>query len=105
MPDTKTFLLIDAAGILYRSYFALPPLTSPSGVPSGALYGFIRSVLKVIHKIKPDLVAAVFDDLKIKNPGWRFFLPIKPIANQLQTSLSYKYKRQKIFAPYGGFQK
>ncbi len=61
MSDSKTFLLIDAAGILYRSFFALPPLTSPSGVPSGALFGFIRSILKVVHKVRPDFIVAIFD--------------------------------------------
>ena len=56
-----TALLIDASGLLYRSFFALPPLTSPSGEPTGALFGFIRSILKVHQKVAPDLAVAIFD--------------------------------------------
>jgi DNA polymerase-1 len=61
MPEEDSLLIIDASGLLYRSFFALPPLTSPAGDPTGALFGFIRSILKVHQKIAPTLVVAVFD--------------------------------------------
>ena len=58
---TSSALLIDVSGLLYRSFFALPPLTSPSGEPSGALFGFIRSILRVHQKVAPTFVVAIFD--------------------------------------------
>jgi len=61
MTKEETTLIIDASGLLYRSFFALPPLTSPSGEPTGALLGFVRSLLKVEEKIAPDSIVAVFD--------------------------------------------
>ncbi len=61
VPDEESLLIIDASGLLYRSFFALPPLTSPSGEPTGALFGFIRSILKVHHNVAPRFVVAVFD--------------------------------------------
>jgi len=59
--DEETTLIIDASGLLYRSFFAIPHLTSPSGQPTGALFGFIRSLLKVEETIHPDYIVSVFD--------------------------------------------
>lgn len=57
----KTLLLIDAHSIIHRAYHALPPLTSPNGTPTGALYGVARILSKVLSEKKPDYVAAAFD--------------------------------------------
>ena len=35
-------ILIDGSGYLFRAFFALPPLTSPSGHPTGAILGFLN---------------------------------------------------------------
>lgn len=61
MPDRKTLLLIDAHSILHRAYHALPPLTSPDGKPSQALYGLASMLWKLFHENKPDYAAAGFD--------------------------------------------
>lgn len=56
-----TLLLIDASGWIFRAYHGLPPLTSPSGESSGAVYGFAQ-MLKRMHKdIKAEYIAVVFD--------------------------------------------
>lgn len=56
----KLFLL-DASGYLYRSYFAIGNMTNEKGESTNALYGFIRSVLKVIKDFQPTHLAAIFD--------------------------------------------
>jgi DNA polymerase-1 len=53
--------LIDASGFLYRSYFALLGMSNRQGEATGALYGFIRSYLRLIEQLNPDYIAAVFD--------------------------------------------
>lgn len=58
---TKTLLLIDAHSILHRTYHALPPLSSPDGTPTGALYGTMRIVLRILEEYNPDYVVAAFD--------------------------------------------
>jgi DNA polymerase I len=55
------FLLIDAHSLLHRAYHALPPLTSPTGKPSGALYGAASVILRLLKDENPTYVAACFD--------------------------------------------
>ncbi|MDO8470333.1 MAG: DNA polymerase [bacterium] len=57
----KTLLLIDANGLIHRSFHALPPLTAPDGRPTGALYGLARLLVKTLADEHPDYIAACFD--------------------------------------------
>lgn len=53
-------VLIDGSSYLYRAFHALPPLTAPDGVPTGALHGIV-SMLRATLKEKPDFAAFVMD--------------------------------------------
>jgi DNA polymerase-1 len=57
----KVLYLFDGSAFLYRSFFALPPLTTSSGFPTGAIYGFLRSILAVLKTEKPNYMAITFD--------------------------------------------
>jgi DNA polymerase-1 len=57
----KVLYLFDGSAFLYRSFFALPPLTTSSGFPTGAIYGFLRSILTVLKTEKPNYMAIAFD--------------------------------------------
>lgn len=60
--QTKPLLiLVDGSSYLYRAFHALPPLTNRKGQATGAVYGVIRMVRKLIEEEKPDLIAVVFD--------------------------------------------
>lgn len=61
MAEHKKLLVIDASGIIYRAYHALPNFNNASGVPTNAVYGFIKMVLSVIDTLKPDYFALCFD--------------------------------------------
>ena len=37
------FLVIDGSSLIHRAFFALPPLTTQSGVHTGAVYGFCNA--------------------------------------------------------------
>lgn len=39
------FLVIDGSSLIHRAFFALPPLTTQSGVHTGAVYGFCNMLL------------------------------------------------------------
>jgi DNA polymerase-1 len=54
-------VVIDAANALYRAFFALPPLRSPSGAPTGAVFGFANMLRKLVREEKPDAIAVAMD--------------------------------------------
>lgn len=57
----QNLYLIDASGFLYRSYFAIRNITNAKGESTNALYGFIRSLLKLRKDFNPQHIMAVFD--------------------------------------------
>ena len=57
----ETFLIIDGSSLIHRAFFALPPLTSPTGVPTGAVYGLCNMLLKLLQELKPAYMAVAFD--------------------------------------------
>lgn len=57
----KRLILLDAHAILHRAYHALPEFTSPSGEPTGALYGVSAMLTKIIADLKPDYIVACYD--------------------------------------------
>jgi DNA polymerase I len=57
----KRLILLDAHAIIHRAYHALPDFTSPSGEPSGALYGLSSMLLRIINDLDPDYLAACYD--------------------------------------------
>ena len=56
-------VLIDAMSLLFRAFYApmQTSLTSPSGMPTKAIYIFLRTVRKLLKDYKPDKVAVAFD--------------------------------------------
>lgn len=57
----KKLLLIDANSLIYRCFFALPPLTNSQGEPAGAIYGLSSILLKIFKESPPDYAAAAYD--------------------------------------------
>lgn len=78
----KRLILLDAHAIIHRAYHALPDFTTPTGEPSGALYGLSSMLLKIIQDLKPDYIAACYD------------LPKPTMRHEVYAD--YKGKRSKI---------
>lgn len=58
----KTLLIIDSHALIYRAYYAFPPtLTTSSGEPINAVFGYTSLLLDVINKFHPTNVIAVLD--------------------------------------------
>lgn len=58
----KKLILIDGNALVHRAFHALPPtLTSPKGVLTNAVYGFVSVLFKMIKEKNPDYIAATFD--------------------------------------------
>ncbi len=54
-------MLLDTYGLVYRAFFALPPLTTTRGMPINAAYGFTQMLNKIIADEKPTHIIAAFD--------------------------------------------
>ena len=63
MPETDN-LLIDGTGILFRTFFSIPPMYSRDNVPINALFGSLRMVKKIMRDEPTGSVGLVFDSEK-----------------------------------------
>ena len=61
MTDKNPLVLVDGSSYLFRAFFALPPLTSSKGQPTGAIKGVISMILKLVKEYPDSNVAVIFD--------------------------------------------
>lgn len=54
-------ILIDGNSVIYRAFFAMPPLTNSSGLHTNAVYGFTNMMLRLIQEQKPTHLLVAFD--------------------------------------------
>ncbi len=64
----KRLFLIDGNSLLYRSFYAIRGLANSAGFPTGAVYGFVSSLRKLLDAERPDYLGVVFD---VKGPTVR----------------------------------
>src|SRR5438132_8106326 len=53
--------LVDAHSLIFQVFHAIPEMSSPSGLPTNALFGFTRDMLFLRMEKKPDYLVCVFD--------------------------------------------
>lgn len=100
-PTEPTLVLLDAHAILHRAYHALPDFSSPTGEPTGALYGVTTMLLKIIEDFKPQYIAACYD---LPEPTYRHeaFDGYKAGRAKTDESLILQINRSRdIFAAFG----
>jgi DNA polymerase-1 len=54
-------MLVDALGLVYRAFYAIPPLSTRNGTPTNALLGFVKTLRNLQRYWKPEFCAVVFD--------------------------------------------
>ena len=57
----KTLTIIDTFGFLFRSYYALPPLKSKTGFPTGMLTGFMNLIANIGKDFQTDYLVFALD--------------------------------------------
>ncbi|HJN00348.1 MAG TPA: 5'-3' exonuclease H3TH domain-containing protein, partial [Gammaproteobacteria bacterium] len=77
----EKLLLVDGSSYLYRAFHALPDLRSPDGRPTGAIFGVLNMLQKLIKSERPDYLSVVFDT------------PVKTFRHEIYPE--YKANRQK----------
>jgi DNA polymerase-1 len=61
-PDQpKPFILVDGSAYLFRAFHALPPLSTSQGEPTGAVYGVLSMLRRLLSDYEPVHMAVVFD--------------------------------------------
>ncbi|MDG6774239.1 DNA polymerase I [Thiomicrorhabdus sp. ZW0627] len=59
-PDSP-FILVDGSSYLFRAFHAMPPLTNSKGQATGAIFGVINMLGKLLSQYQPEKMAVVFD--------------------------------------------
>ena len=64
----EKLVLIDGNSLLNRAYYATPIFTTRSGMPTNAIFGFVKLLFKILDGDKPDYLIVAFD---LKAPTFR----------------------------------
>src|SRR5689334_11350151 len=57
----KKLFIIDGHAYAYRAFYAIRQLSSPTGQPTNAIYGFIRMLGKMQAFLQPSHIVVVWD--------------------------------------------
>ncbi|MSQ81673.1 MAG: DNA polymerase I [Myxococcales bacterium] len=82
-------LLIDASHAVFRAFFAVRGLSSPSGMPTGAIFGFVSMLQKLIRERTPARIGVCFDTSApthrhLIDPQYKANRPEMPVDLQAQ---------------------
>ncbi len=64
----EKLVLIDGNSLLNRAYYATPIFTTRSGMPTNAIFGFVKLLFKILNDVKPEYIVVAFD---LKAPTFR----------------------------------
>src|SRR5580704_5331660 len=60
-PKKKRLYLIDGMSQIYRAYYAIRGLSTSTGLPTNAIYGFTMMLRRLLTAEKPDYIGVVLD--------------------------------------------
>lgn len=85
MPTDKSnrLLIVDGHAYAYRAFHAIRELSSPTGVPTNAIYGFIKMLAKLQMQLEPSHAVVVWDgglssERTAEHPGYKAQRPPMP---------------------------
>ena len=61
MADSRKLYLVDAMSNIHRAYHAIQRLSTSSGKPTNAVYGFVTMLRKMLREHSPDYLAIAWD--------------------------------------------
>jgi DNA polymerase I len=59
--SSKPLILVDGSSYLYRAFHAMPSFNNSQGFPTGAIYGVVNMLKKLLSDYNPEQIAVVFD--------------------------------------------
>ena len=93
--DQPPFILVDGSYYLFRTYHALPPMTTTQGLHTNAVRGTLNALLKLMRRYHPTHMAVAFDT---KAPTFRHELSADykagrpPMDKELSQQISYIHR-------------
>src|SRR6185369_3672424 len=58
----KPVYVIDAMNYIFRAYYSMPDsITTPKGMLTNAVFGYLRTLLRIINEQKPEYMASAFE--------------------------------------------
>lgn len=57
----ERLMILDGSSLMFRAFYALPPLTSPQGEYTNAVHGFSNMLVKMLKEYKPARMVVAFD--------------------------------------------
>ena len=54
-------MVIDGNSIINRSFYGVRPLTTRTGLPTNAVYGFVTTLLRLLEEEAPQALCVTFD--------------------------------------------
>lgn len=94
--------ILDAINYLYRSYYAIRPMTNHAGKSTHALYGFIRSVQKIIKDFSPTYLVCVFDGENNTTSREKVYADYKAHREGMPDDLGQQLQGALLFCKYAG---
>src|SRR2546426_93931 len=61
-PASESLYLVDAFSLIFQVFHALPEMTSPTGLPTNAVFGFTKDMLYLRNQRKPTYLVCCFDE-------------------------------------------
>jgi len=98
--SSKIFL-VDGNAYIHRAYHAIPLLTTSSGLPVNAVFGFIRMIFKILKNFKPEYFCICFDSEK---PTFRHktYKEYKATRKELDENIKMQFPIVKEFVTQSG---
>lgn len=85
--NRDNFILVDGSSYLYRAYYALPHFTNSKGLNTGAIFGVINMVSKLLKLYQPKYLCIIFD-ARGKNFRHRLYKEYKSNRKSMPPELS-----------------
>ena len=99
----RTLYVVDAYSLIYRSFYAIKALRTSKGIPTNAVYGFIRIMLNLVKSRSPERLAVVFDSGK-KTERHALYPEYKATRQKMPEDLSVQIEMIKKTLPLMGFK-
>lgn len=98
----NTLFIVDAPNYLFRSYFAIRNMTNSDGIATNALFGFIRSIEKLIKDFGVENIAIAYDGKHNKKQRQKIYPEYKSHREGADDELIHQMTLSKKYLQYRG---